>query len=334
MKSWANPLAAGCLILIAWQEAGTSAVQGAPREHADAPETREFRFVYSATVTELAPGKTARVWAPIAPTNSDQEVTATKIETPSGHRLERETRFGNTILYFEGQANEQGEIPFRVEYQVTRRWLTPAGVIEESLTEGDFLSASKLVPVDGAITRRMFRDKAPVGTPREIARLLYDRVDDHMKYDKTGEGWGRGDVLWACDSKRGNCSDFHSLFISMAREASVPAKFEIGFPLPSDKREGEIAGYHCWAKFLDHDDTGAARWVGVDISEADKHPEKKELFFGNLPPDRVMFSTERDLVLSPRQAGGPVNFLVYPYVEVEGKPYAPQKRQFSFADVE
>lgn len=46
-----------------------------------------------------------------------------------------------------------------------------------------------------------------------------------------------------------------------------------------------------------------------------------------------MFSTERDLELVPKQAGGPVNFLIYPYVEVDGKPYLKQARKFAFADV-
>jgi hypothetical protein len=33
----------------------------------------------------------------------------------------------------------------------------------------------------------------------------------------------------------------------------------------------------------------------------------------------VAFSTGRDLTLIPKHDGDPVNFLVYPYVEVDGK---------------
>ena len=45
--------------------------------------------------------------------------------------------------------------------------------------------------------------------------------------------------------------------------------------------------------------------------------------------------TGRDLTLVPKQDGGPVNFLVYPYVEVDGKPYAADKikKKFSYEDV-
>jgi len=296
------------------------------------PAIRKFRFTYAATIEGLKPGTKARVWAPVAPTNDDQTVEVGSIEVPGKYRRETEPKFGNELLYFEGQADRAGKIALSIEYLVTRRAASPEGTPAEGKPADNdgrqrFLAGSSLVPVDGTVARRFFESKRPKGTTREIARALYDRVETHMRYDKTGEGWGRGDVLWACDSQHGNCSDFHSIFIALCRDLSVPAKFEIGFPLPDDKHKGEIAGYHCWAKFLD-----GKRWVGVDISEADKHPERKEFFFGNLPPDRVMFSTERDLELVPKQAAGPVNFLIYPYVEVEGKPYEKQTRRFAFED--
>jgi transglutaminase-like putative cysteine protease len=137
--------------------------------------------------------------------------------------------------------------------------------------------------------------------------------------------------VWACDSGYGNCSDFHSLFISLARTEKIPAKFEIGFPLPEKAASGDIPGYHCWAKFW----VSGKGWVPVDISEASKHPEMKDYYFGNLTPDRVAFSSGRDLELVPKQDGPPLNFFIYPYVEVGGKPYAQDKveKKFSFEDV-
>ena len=110
--------------------------------------------------------------------------------------------------------------------------------------------------------------------------------------------------------------------------ARIPAKFEIGFPLPDKRGAGDVAGYHCWAKFRPE----GKGWIPVDISEANKHPEMRDYYFGNLTEDRVAFSTGRDLTLVPKQDGGPVNFLIYPYVEVDGKVW-PQDRiekQFSF----
>ena len=136
-------------------------------------------------------------------------------------------------------------------------------------------------------------------------------------------------MLYACDAKKGNCTDFHSLFIAMARAQSIPSRFAIGFPLPPDKHTGEIAGYHCWAEFFEP----THGWVPIDISEAWKHPEKKDFFFGGHDANRVQFSMGRDIVLDPKQDGAPLNYFVYPYVEIGGKEYPDVSLAFSFADV-
>jgi transglutaminase-like putative cysteine protease len=152
-----------------------------------------------------------------------------------------------------------------------------------------------------------------------------------MKYSKHGIGWGQGDVVWVCDSKYGNCSDFHSLFISLTRAQKIPAKFEMGFPIPEKRGEGVVGGYHCWAWFLP-DGKG---WVPVDISEANREPKMKEYYFGNLTENRVTFTTGRDIELVPRQAAGPLNFFIYPYAEIDGRPHADDgiERSFTYQDV-
>ena len=169
--------------------------------------------------------------------------------------------------------------------------------------------------------------------PMARAKAFYELVNSHGKYGKpAGLPWGRGDAAWFCDSKTGNCTDFHSLFISLARAHKIPAKFEIGFSIPEKRGTGAVPGYHCWAKFRPSD----RGWMAVDISEANKEPKMKDYYFGNLTEDRVTFSTGRDIDLSPRQAGKPLNFFIYPHVEVDGKehPQALVEKAFGFKDVE
>jgi transglutaminase-like putative cysteine protease len=151
-----------------------------------------------------------------------------------------------------------------------------------------------------------------------------------MRYSKEGTGWGRGDAVWACENGHGNCSDFHSLFIALARASKIPAKFEIGFPLPPRRGAGAIVGYHCWAFFRPE----GKGWMPVDISEANKDPQRRDYYFGNLTEDRVAFSTGRDFNLVPRQAGPPLNFFIDPYVEVDSKPYPRTliQTKYSFKD--
>jgi hypothetical protein len=47
----------------------------------------------------------------------------------------------------------------------------------------------------------------------------------------------------------------------------------------------------------------------------------------------VQFSTGRDIILSPKQDGPALNYFVYPYVEVDGKPYEKIDKKFSFEKV-
>jgi transglutaminase-like putative cysteine protease len=193
-----------------------------------------------------------------------------------------------------------------------------------------FLEPDRLVPVTGVPAQLAAQETRGATTQLEKAKDIYEYVFRTMRYDKTGEGWGHGDTLWACDSKHGNCTDFHSVFISMARAEKIPARFQIGFPLPADKHSAEIPGYHCWAEFY-LDGTG---WVPVDISEAWKHQEKHDYFFGAHDVNRVQFTQGRDLKLKPAQDGPPLNYYIYPYVEIGGKEYPNVSIAFSFEDVD
>jgi hypothetical protein len=88
-----------------------------------------------------------------------------------------------------------------------------------------------------------------------------------------------------------------------------------------------VGGYHCWAYF--HDDTSG--WVPVDISEADKHPEKTEFFYGHLDADRITFSRGREIRL-PGMTGPPLNYLpAGAYVEVDGSPHPSVNRNLSYS---
>jgi transglutaminase-like putative cysteine protease len=297
------------------------------------PRARTFAFTYAATVTGLKPGQAARIWLPVPPSNADQDVTVVARKLPAEGRIAREPVYGNRVLYLEARADARGGAPLEVVYRVTRREVkgesSPA-LKEEADRLARFLQADARVPIEGK-PLELLKGKALPRDEEAAARVMYDVVNGHMRYSKEGTGWGRGDSAWACQSGYGNCSDFHSLFISLARSRKIPAKFEIGFPLPEKRGAGEIPGYHCWAWFR----PAGKGWVPVDISEANKSPRLRDYYFGHLSPDRVLFSTGRDLELVPRQAGEPLNFFVYPYVEVGGKPYPQEKirSRFSYRDV-
>lgn len=292
-----------------------------------------FSFRYSFTVKNVSPGQRLRVWIPLAHSDEWQEVRVLSESGDLPLKQEREHEYGNRLLYAETAHADKAEYHFTVNYDVVRR--ERAALVGGKFVGADparerdlarFLAPDKLVPVTGLPAQLAAQQVAGKSTELEKALALYDYVFHTMHYDHEGTGWGHGDVLYACDAKHGNCSDFHSLFISMARAQRIPARFEIGFPVPAGKDSGQIAGYHCWADFY----VPGHGWVPVDISEAWKDQAKHDYFFGTLDTQRVQFTLGRDLTLSPRQDGPPLNFFVYPYVEVEGAPYANVDDAFSF----
>jgi transglutaminase-like putative cysteine protease len=309
-----------------------TAAQAPPKKEDAPPKKRSFLFTYGAIITGLPPGKEARIWVPIPPSNEDQDVQIVSKKLPAEGQIAREPKFGNQMIYAEGRAGADGKILVEIAYQVTRREVKSS--LEPSRKEPErlalYLAPDAKVPISGK-PLELIKNRVLPKDQVAAARVLYDVVNDHMRYSKEGIGWGQGDAVWACESGYGNCSDFHSLFISLARSQRIPAKFEIGFPLPPEHGSGEIPGYHCWAKF--HPQGNG--WVPVDISEANKNPHMKDYYFGNLTEDRLTFSSGRDLDLVPKQDGPPLNFFVYPYVEVDGKLYAADKvsRKFSYKDL-
>jgi transglutaminase-like putative cysteine protease len=292
---------------------------------------RRFQFDYAATLKGLPQGTSARVWLPVPQSSQHQEVRELEQVLPAEPITTTEPKYGNKILYFKVKSPDSGDIAFRTSYLVTRheaRGASGDGSNRVKLTDAQrrkFLSANARVPVEGKPLELLSGITLP-DNELGLARTLYERVDEHVRYDKSQPGYGQGDVLWVCDSRFGNCTDFHSLFISLARSQGLPARFEIGFPLPPERGEGQVGGYHCWALFH----TESNGWVPVDISEADKHPEMKEYYFGNLTEDRVTFSVGRDISLRPRQAGPPLNFFVYPYIEVDGEPLGKDRIELAF----
>jgi transglutaminase-like putative cysteine protease len=292
--------------------------------------SRSFQFDYEATVTGLLPDDHTRIWLPV-PTNSpDQNVEILEFELPGAATMGRESRFGNRILSFDSRPNARGEIPLRISYLITRKEARAASGKTSTNDAQLFLKPDSKVPSDGKYLSLIAGKKLP-SEPMEFCRSMYDLVNSELHYSKAGTGWGQGDANWVCESKYGNCTDFHSLFIGLVRSAKIPGKFEIGFPLPEKRGKGEIAGYHCWAKFQ----IDGKGWVPVDISMANQNSKLKDYCFGNLTEDRVAFSVGRDLVLTPKQGGPPLNFFIYPYVEVGGKPLPNDKikRKFNYRDI-
>jgi len=296
----------------------------------DTRTKRRFEFTYAGEITSLPENKAAHVWLPVAQSGHGQVVKIVRMKLPAGAVQGVEKQHGNRMVHFTVQGGATGKAPFEIVYEVTRQELTPKNPEPlEPQQRQNYLQANRLVPVDKNLVQSLRLTPPELQPAQQRVHMLYNAVASHMRYEKPAGGqWGRGDAVWACGSKYGNCTDFHSLFISMCREEKIPSLFVIGFPLPAKRGAGQVAGYHCWAKYA-----SGNTWAPVDISEAAKNPRLKNYYFGNLTANRIAFSRGRDLKLVPPQQAAPLNFFIYPYVEVDGQPHLPFKKKFAFRDL-
>ena len=269
-----------------------------------------FEFRYQATLPVIA-GK-ARCWIPLAESDDFQKVTVKSIHVPGVRKTLRDSAHGNQVLFLELGAEDSGQ-SLEIVYDVFR--LEKGAYADDPGKAAKYLQSERRVPLSDKI--QVIAGKAVQGREGDLmrARALYDYVKDQMRYMKFGEGWGQGDALHACDARTGNCSDYHAYFIGLARSVGIPARFAIGVAIPSERNDGGTDGYHCWAEFY-----ADGKWWPVDISEADKFSALSMYYFGHHPANRFEFSHGRDLVLDPGPASGPINFLAYPFLEVDGKP--------------
>ncbi len=274
----------------------------------------EFEFIYRVKLPEIKGD--ARLWIPLAKTDAFQTVTPEEVSIPIKWEKIQDREYGNDICVLQPRPDDSGKT-IELRYRVVRKEKSSYPPDGEDTSR--FLRPEKLVPINQ--TFRTLAEQATAGKTDDLerAKALYNHILGRMRYDKSGNGWGRGDAVYACDARTGNCTDFHAYFIALSRSIGIPARFAIGATIPANKNEGAIEGYHCWAEFF-----ADGRWVPVDISEAWKNPNLADYYFGHNPANRFELTRGRDLIVDPAPASGPINFLAYPLLEMNGKAIKPE----------
>jgi transglutaminase-like putative cysteine protease len=290
-----------------------------------------YEFTYSAQVTDLPPDASSiDLWIPVPSDTDGQEVTDVRVASPGDGTIGTEPQYQNRMFHrrFAGPFSASSDVSAELVFQVVRteihipeaKQLAATKQLSAVLPHDVYLRPNRLIPIDGKVQEIALSLQLPKD-PLRTGRRLYDYLLERMTYNWKAEGAGRGDVLWACDSRTGDCTDYHSMFIALCRSQGIPADHEFGFPIRTDESSGKLAHYHCWARFF----VKGVGWVPVDISEADKHPELKEYNFGSLSAKLLKLTHGRDVTLVPPQAAEPLNTFIYPYVEVDGQPLEKEK---------
>lgn len=281
----------------------------------------QFTFTYEVDLPDLS--APAQLWLPLAQTDRFQQIKILSIEAPGDTQRISEPQHGNEALFLT-LTPRHSQQKVRIRYQVER--LEKAAYREDDTNLSRYLTETPLLPTGGrfdTIARQVFSEREAT-TPLMKARALYDYVSDNVRYAKQGT-YGTGDANFACDAKSGNCTEFHALFISLARTADIPARFAVGAAIPSSRNDGGVNGYHCWAEFY-----ADGKWWPVDISEANKYADLSTYYFGHHPANRIELSKGRNLQFSPGPQSGPISFFAYPILEINGVEVPVSKTTFSF----
>ncbi len=317
---------------------------------------RNFEFNYKVSL-QANSGKNMKVWIPIPQSNEIQSISELSIDTDIPYEVKTEEAHGNSYLYAELKNGLRQTTDIDIHFNVKRKLranakfedtnpkqyleanrLVPIGDRFDSIAKANHFSPENMKPVYDFVLNEMYYGKPKAQNPSDhYYASLPTSIKKGISKDSVvslylnttkiaGEfTFGNGNSNYACDISVGNCTDFHSYFMSLARSIKVPARFHIGFSIPEGK-DGQIRGYHCWADYYQNNE-----WFPVDISEADKAPDKADFYFGNLDANRVEMTQGRDLILEA-YSKEPVNFFVYPIVESDGQTSAYTK-SFSFKEI-
>lgn len=285
--------------------------------------SRTVELSYTVDLPELKPALgLVDLWLPLPATTAHQQVLNLEVDCPAEYSTRFDPVHGNWIFHtrLDAAAVDKAQVRYRATVR-RREWAVDfSRPLSRPVAADPKLMAIHLVENQRIkflpeIVAAADEIKSRFTSALDIAKAAYDHVLATMDYDKSGEGWGEGDTEWACSMGKGNCTDFHSLYLALLRSAGVPGQFEIGTAFPAGMKGGDITafkcGYHCWVSFY----TPEFGWVPADVSEAAQKADKRDYFFGAIDADRVLLSRGRDLNLEPRQRGGVENFFTEPCLE-------------------
>lgn len=349
---------------------GVMLIMGAALTTPEAAQPKQATFEITNTFTVTAPkqAQTLRIWFAVPQDDAESTIEHFKVEAPYDIRYGADSQ-GNRVGYLEVQNPKGEQITIREAFTLTRQEIL--GTVDpaqtrpltkaEKATMADALKASTYVIVNDEMKALAAQIVGSETNPVNIARKLYDwtldNIDywvkdpDHLKASSVGS------TEYCLRTKTGNCTDFHSLYTSLARSAGLPSRIVYGSLLKPTLNGMDVdASYHCWVQVY----APNLDWLTLDVAVADIYasgvevneknaklmelttatgykgadPKMVNYYFGNLDERRVVWSVGRDLQMEPAQQAGPVNALPKMYVEVDGKAYNDWTRKFTYKEVQ
>lgn len=274
--------------------------------------------------------KLARLWTPYPVSNAYQEIKDYHINGNYDYSgVFRESKSGTIILYAKWENPEtfpQLNLSFHIKRTERIRKNFSVDNNDLPVDVEPYLIPTSLGPIDGIVKEiadEIIEDNDTILTK---AIAIYDYLIEHGERDPGLSFCGNGDVCTLLQNLHGKCADFSSVFVALSRSVGVPSREIFGTRM---SKKGDITGsYHCHSEFY----LPMYGWIPVDPSDVAKLMlnenlelddaqiiEVRDYYFGMQSDTYVDLSMGRDIILNPKQDGEPLNYFMYPYVEVDGE---------------
>ncbi|MEE8328952.1 MAG: transglutaminase-like domain-containing protein [Thermodesulfovibrionia bacterium] len=305
---------------------------------------RQGIVTFKINLTAQKDSDRARLWLPYPLSDELQRIEDVKINGNfSSTAIYHEPKSGAIYLFSEWQSvsgKRSLELSFKVkaEERMVKDLKDTNAPIPDEIKK--YLKSNWWIPTNGEIkeiANKITKDKKGI---LEKSRAVYDWVVENTHRDPRVKGCGLGIVEQMLAKRSGKCVDISSIYIALARAAGVPARELFGIRLGKKAEEDITGGFHCWAEFY----LPGTGWVPVDPADVRKMMLDKNLsleevkhyreyYFGAVDEYRIVLEKSgRGLNLLPLQEAGPLNYLMYPYAEVDGKPldyFEPEEFSYS-----
>ncbi len=296
------------------------------------------------TIKVSAPpeSRSVKVWFPYPTSDLEQEINDLQFDgNYSNFTISRDSTSGALYLYTEWTSPMKKRL-LSVKFHARTKERKIVKLIEKDVSVPPevkkYIQAEFWIPSDDKKIRSLAREitKGKKSILRK-ARAVYDWTVENTRRDPNVPGCGMGNVEVTLAARSGKCADISSVFVALARAAGVPAREVFGLRLGRAGQTDLTGGHHCWAEFY----LPGTGWVPVDPADVQKimleqnlditaAKSYREYYFGAVDEYRIVLQ-KGGRGLSFPEAEKKVNYFMYPYAEVDGKPldYCRPKR-FSF----
>ena len=278
-----------------------------------------------------ADSQTAKLWLPYPVSDLHQSIEDIKLQGNYNHTaVYREAVSGALFLYAEWPKQTANKsVSFAFKARATERKVTDLVDRGEAIPVEiqPYLAADWWVPAEGEVAKIAGQIKAGHKGILEKARAVYDWVVENTTRDPNIRGCGTGIVERTLAKRSGKCADLSSVYVALARNIGVPAREVFGLRLGRKAEQDITGGYHCWAEFY----LPGTGWVPVDPSDVrkkmlidhlslDEVEDFRDYYFGAVDAYRIVLERGgRGIRLPYSDETQALNYLMYPYAEINGK---------------